>query len=54
MTHKISALGDLSMTLTNEEKWYFKVAQRTVRIFQAVEHMIMRFLEVDPIYPWRQ
>jgi len=54
MTNKIGALGDLSISLEDKEKWYLKIAYRTARVLQAVEHLVMRFLQVDPIYPWRQ
>ena len=54
MTHKMSVVGVLPVPLEQGEKWYVKVAHRTVRILQAVEHFVIRFIEVDPIYPWRQ
>jgi hypothetical protein len=53
MTHKMIAIGGLSRPLADGEKWYLKVAHGTVRMFQAVEHLMKRFLEVEPIYPCR-
>ena len=53
MTDKMNAIGGLSAPVADREKWYVKLVHRTFRIFQAVEHLMMRFLEVEPIYPSR-
>ena len=53
MTDKMNAIGGLSAPAADREKWYLKFVHKTVRIFQAVEHLMKRFLEVEPIYPCR-
>jgi hypothetical protein len=53
MTHKMSAIGGFSEPFADRQKWYRKVAHGTLRVFQAVEHLMKRFLEVEPIYPCR-
>lgn len=53
MTHKMTAAGVLSGPFADGEKWYRKIAHGTLRVLQAVEHLMKRFLEVEPIYPCR-
>ena len=53
MTHKVNAVGGVCRSFAGGEKWYLKVVHGAFRIFQAVEHLMRRFLEVDPIYPCR-
>ena len=53
MTHRMNAIACLSGPLADGGKWYLKVAHGTLRVLQAVEHLMRRFLEVEPIYPCR-
>jgi len=49
----MNAIGGLYKPFADRGKWYLKVAHGTLRVFQAVEHLMRRFLEVEPIYPAR-